>query len=170
MIQSQLYDKIHMGDLEGVRQWLKQNPDDLNTWIGDRYAPIHVACLFGQEAILQFLLAKGALVNINAMNESRATPLHVAANFRDEEVAERMIQVLIDNGAEMNTPQSGGLTPLHHAVARGSKRLVSTLVLAGADPFLRDEFGRTTVDLAKTLSDLEISHEIQINLKKAFSI
>src|SRR4051812_15288437 len=120
MITSQLYDLAHTGDIEGVNKWLERNPDDLNNYITDGFTPLHVACIFGHEALVRSLLSRGALVNLNARNKSEATALHLATAFRDEKIAQRLVLLLLDNGAELNSPQAGGQTALHHAVARGS--------------------------------------------------
>lgn len=174
MISSPLYDLAHTGNLDDLRQWIQGHPDDLNAWIGDGYSPLHVACMFGHEAIVRYLLEQGALVNLNAMNASRATPLHLATGFRDEDIAIRMVKTLVDHGAELNAPQAGGQTPLHHAVASGGLGLVEVLVMAGADPHIKDEQGRSAMDLAHDLIPERFSEghgaRIRNQLKKAFSL
>ncbi len=172
MIENELYDLVHAGDLPGVSKWLDQTPDDLNNFVSDGYAPLHVACLFGHEAIVHHLINRGALVNLNAMNASRATPLHLAVMFRDEETAKRMALYLLNNGAELNAKQDGGQTPLHHAVARGSVILVKALIEEGADPFFEDDLKRSPTDIAKELKgeSAEQVDEIRSSLKRAFSL
>jgi uncharacterized protein len=159
MITNGLYDPTHSGDLAAVLEWLKVHPNDLNSPIGDGYTPLHVAALFGHEPIVRELIAYGALVNVEAANASHATALHAAVCFRDENVADRIPRILIECGAELNGAQAGGVTALHHAVNRCSLKLVQTLIEAGADPFLKDDQGRSASDLAK-----------QLALKGAFSL
>ena len=170
MIDNQLYDLIHSGDLKGSREWLEQKPEDLNGPLADGFSALHVACIFGRDDIVEYLLAIGGLVNLNAHNSSRATPLHLAASHRDEDIATRIALRLIDHGAELNARQSGGQTPLHHAVARGSLKLVRALVHAGADPFLKDEGDRSPSDLARLLTRDFPIEEIQYALKEAFTL
>lgn len=171
MIASHLYDLIHTGNLEGTQKWLNEHPEDLNRVITDGFTALHVAAMFGHESIVQFLLDRFALVNTIAENTSGATALHLAVAFRDETAAARIAQTLIDNGAELNAKQIGGQTPLHHAVARGSAKLVDVLVMAGADPFLKDEQGRSASDLAKEMAGEDLpNEEIRSTLKKAFSL
>lgn len=170
MIVNPIYDALHSGDISRVREWIRVNPDDLNAPVTDGYSPLHIACAFGQEALVTYLLGCGSLINLNAMNASVATPLHLAVSFRDEDVACRISQQLIDFGAELNAPQMGGQTPLHHAVARGSEKLVELLVLAGADPFLKDEHGHSAVDIARQGSDAEKCERLRLLLKKAHSL
>ena len=170
MITSPLYDYLHSGSLDKVRQWLDQRPEDLNAYVSDGYTPLQVACMFGHEAVVSFLLDRFALVNTISDNQARTTALHLAVSFRDEDVAARIAELLIANGAEMNAPQKGGQTPLHHAVAKGSLKVVEVLVLSGADPFLKDQQGRSAADLAKELSGDFPKDEIRATLKRAFSL
>lgn len=163
MITNELYDITHAGDLKGASQWLDQKPDDLNANISDGFTPLHVACMFGYEPIVHHLVSRGALVNANARNDARMTPLHLATAFRVEDVAQRLIQFLVSHGAELNAKQAGGQTALHHAVGRGSTLLTKTLIDEGADPFLKDEQGRSAKDLAET-------EDLQTVLKGAFSL
>jgi uncharacterized protein len=170
MKTTELYDLAHEGNVDAVANWLQARPDDLNDFLDDGMAPLHVACMFGHETLVRYLIGRGALVNLNAMNSSRATPLHLAVSFRDEQVAGRIARLLIANGAEMNAPQDGGQTPLHHAVARGSSHLVAELIDEGADPFLKDGFGRSPADLARELPGDGGGEEIRASLKRAFSL
>ena len=166
MITNGLYDPTHRGDVAAVVEWLRTYPDDLNAPIGDGYTPLHVAALFGHETLVRELIADGALVNVEASNASHANALHAAVCFRDEEIADRIARVLIECGAELNSPQAGGVTALHHAVNRCSLKLVQTLIEAGADPFLKDDQGRSPSDLAKLLAEPQMSTA----LRGAFSL
>ena len=155
MIKNQIYDAAHVGDVKEVEAWLTKNPSDLNSNISDGLSLLHIAAAFGQEQLVSHLLDRGALVNKNAENQTNETPLHLATLYRDDETASRVVDRLIANGAELNAPQRGGQTALHHAVARGSKPIVETLVLAGADPMLKDQMGRSPIDLAKFDEDIK---------------
>jgi ankyrin repeat protein len=145
---NEVYDAAHVGDVDGVKAWLTKNIDKLNGDVSDGLSLLHIAAAFGQEQLVSFLLDRNALVNVNAKNSTQETPLHLAVLFRDEDTASRVADRLIANGAELNAPQKGGQTPLHHAVARGSKTIVETLIQAGGDPMIKDHQGRSPMDLA----------------------
>jgi len=145
---NELYDAAHVGDVNEIKTWLSKNFESLNREVSDGLTLLHIAAAFGQEELVAFLLDRGALVNVNAKNQAQETPLHLAVLFRDEDTAARVADRLIANGAELNAPQKGGQTALHHAVARGSKPIVETLIQAGADPMLKDSMGRSPMDLA----------------------
>jgi uncharacterized protein len=153
MIDSPVYDPAHEGDVERVEEWLKANPGAINHTIGDGFSLLHVAAMFGHTNLVTHLIGRNALLNVNAENASRSTPLHLAAAFRDEVVAERIVRELVEFGAELNSHDANGQTPLHHAVARGSKLLARTLIELGADPHLKDGQARSAMDLAKDLVD-----------------
>ena len=143
-----LYDAAHNGNVPEIKSYLSTNFESLNDEVSDGFTLLHIAAAFGQEELVAFLLDRGALVNKNATNRAGETPLHLAVLFRDEETAARVADRLIANGAELNSAQKGGQTPLHHAVARGSKSVVETLILAGADPMLKDQNGLSPMMLA----------------------
>lgn len=54
-------------------------------------------------------------------------------------------QMLIDQGADVNTADADGWTPLMWAVATGQKKLVSLLLDKGADVHARDKEGNTAL-------------------------
>ena len=72
--------------------------------------------------------------DVNAVGESGATPLHLAARWaRDPAV----IAVLVDTGADVNARDSSGETPLRSAVLADRMPAVEALLAAGADPAAR---------------------------------
>jgi ankyrin repeat protein len=170
MIQNPLYDSIHTGETSRARAWLAEHPEDFDAPIADGYSALHVACLFGEIEIAEYLLSHGAIVNRHADNASKATPLHIAACYRDEAVAARLLRLLLQNGAELNARQDGGLTALHHAVARGSVKLSEVLIQAGADPFLKDDHKRSAADLTDVLTDGAVTENLKTVLKSAFCL
>ena len=40
------YDLAHMGDIEGVRAWLRENSEGLDRAVRDGYTLLHIACIF----------------------------------------------------------------------------------------------------------------------------
>lgn len=103
------------------------------------------------------LIAGGADVNARA-DASAMTPLHLAAFEANEE----MINVLLDNGADINAMDNQGHTPLHlsiihHAGEEGAPTLdiVNLLASRGADLDLQDHDGRTALFLATSESGYE---------------
>ena len=56
-----------------------------------------------------------------------------------------MVEVL---HADVNARDNNGMTPLHHAAARGDNEMIEYLVSKGADVTLVNRTGQTTVDMA----------------------
>jgi uncharacterized protein len=169
MIETTVYDPAHKGDIARVEAWLSEHADEINHPVSDGFSLMHVACMFGQRNLVTYLLGRHALVNLNADNKSKATPLHLATAYREEVTAAAIAEKLIEHGAELNAKDADGQTPLHHAVARSSQLLVATLIEAGADPYMKDAQGRSPVDLAKELStdSPATSDQIRETLKRS---
>ena len=75
---------------------------------------------------------------------SSAMTIHQAAQFGHE----GKVKDLLDQGADVNQPDTMGRTPLHWATVGGHRRLVEWLLSIGADPNAHDKKGRTPHDLA----------------------
>ena len=73
--------------------------------------PLTLAVLKGNAEIVQLLLDNGADIEIKAKNKDEATPLHWAAFFQQEE----MVSLLIEFGANVNSLDANGLTPIDSA-------------------------------------------------------
>ena len=58
-------------------------------------------------------------------------------------------RALLDAGANPNTIEHGGYTPLHQAAEQGDLVLVQLLLGRGASPTPKDDQGRTPLDLAE---------------------
>lgn len=63
------------------------------------------------------------------------------------------VRILLEGGAQLETPTRDGLTPLMRAVRRGRLEIVELLLHAGADPAAVTRWfapGRSVRDLART--------------------
>lgn len=96
-------------------------------------------------AIVARLLAAGATTHV----VTGSSPLHLAAKGgREADLA-----LLIAAGADLNAVEKPGAqygakwTPLHYAAFQRAPEAVQMLLEAGADPELRDEWGRTPAEL-----------------------
>ncbi|MDB6122483.1 MAG: proteasome non-ATPase regulatory subunit 10 [Pedosphaera sp.] len=77
------------------------------------------------------------------------TPLHVAANTGDVEIA----KVLLNHHARVDERDNRGLTPLLWTAFGGKDEVAAVLLSNGADVNARGKDGRTTLALAKISLD-----------------
>jgi ankyrin repeat protein len=92
-------------------------------------------------------------VNADATKDNGYTPLVLAVLAANHN---KMIQLLIEHGADVNARGITGTTPLFWAVLRGQKDDVKFLLDHGADPNLTNAFGDTPLICAVQLGYLSL--------------
>ncbi|KAL5112818.1 Ankyrin repeat domain-containing protein 7 [Taenia crassiceps] len=183
---SKLCRAIWSGDLFAVERYVMKEhmlPDkELRT-------PLHLACVKGDDRIVQCLLEYNAKVNI--LDQNNQTPLMKAIegghlgcvelllNYRaDLTVRDKhgnapihqavkfgrkdIIELFLRNGVSINTHNQDGLTPLHLAVEKHNLPLSQYLVQEGAELDCTDVNGRTALMMACETGDTPIT-EMLIN-------
>ena len=78
------------------------------------------------------------------------TPLHAAALGSSA----RILQLLIDEGAQVDATSSGGVTPLFHAALGGNTEAAKTLLDSGANVDFRSDVGITPLMLAVSTNNV----------------
>lgn len=76
-----------------------------------RSVPLTQLTREGDEESIRKLLANGDISNIDKVDENKVSALHYAARQNSLSI----LKLLLDNGANVNNPAAGGLTPLHFA-------------------------------------------------------
>ncbi len=106
---------------------------------------LHEACLYGATNIVEFFLEKG--FDANVKDDSGATPLHRAAEFKENA---SLIAILKKYKANMNAKDNNGMAPIHCAAAHGNFIGITALKDAGANTKLRyDEM--TYIDISRNI-------------------
>ena len=148
----------YYGDVSAIK-FLLANGASLAS-LGDNSGLIN-ACFHGHWRLCQFLIEQGADVNRPASN-TRETPLHSALCKTDRLVYNRVVKVLLAQGANPNCASKAGVeteafmrdcrtkgeTPLHRAAAFGDEECIQLLMDSGAIVDAKDMHGDTPLTWA----------------------
>tara|TARA_B100000745_G_C20141947_1_gene391523 strand:+ start:592 stop:1143 length:552 start_codon:yes stop_codon:yes gene_type:complete len=85
-------------------------------------------------------------VSVNSCDYDGDTPLHVATVWGDTGA----VELLIENGADVNAKGDMGCTPLYNAISFGHARCVEILLSKGANINDSNELGSSSLERAKT--------------------
>ncbi|CRG95744.1 ankyrin, putative [Plasmodium gallinaceum] len=110
------------GDIESVK-FLIDNSADINALSSDNETPLWCASISNHLNICKYLLANGALLNLN-LDEKYDSPLHAASMMGNFEI----VKLLIENGADITCLDLNLLEPVHYASFEGHKGIVKYLI------------------------------------------
>lgn len=122
-------------------------------WLYAGDTALHLAAAGYRVEIARILLDAGADPNATG-NHRRSGPLHYAADGYisgpawDAQRQVKMIQCLLEAGAEIDAQDMNGATPLHRAVRTRCAAAVQSLLEAGCAPAVRNRPGSTPFHLA----------------------
>ncbi|MEG4804154.1 ankyrin repeat domain-containing protein [Microcoleus sp. ARI1-B5] len=138
-----LHNAVKIGFKELVQQLIK---DGANVAILDseKRTPLHYATTKEVAALL--------MLDINAMDQSGNTPLHLAVDRGSQDIAE----LLIANGARVNVRNENGQTPLYRAIAIGHNEIAALLINNGTDVNNIDGSGTTPLHKAAHYGTVKI--------------
>jgi ankyrin repeat protein len=163
------------GDLDKVRELVERHPGLVNARAAWNETPIEAAAQLGRRDIIEFLLEKGAPLDLFTAcvlgrldvveaelagdpGRARARGVHdlpvlyFAAIGGQLEVAE----LLLAAGADVNDAVPAA-APIHGAVMGRSAELVTWLLAHGADPSVPDHQGRSARRLAEAMGDPDLA-------------
>lgn len=151
------------GNAEIAQILLDTKTLDLNARNESGDTPVLLAAsgYFARE-VLEVFLKAGA--NPNQKDKNNATPLHIAADSRNDET----VALLIKYKADINARANGGNTPLINAVEE--VKSVAALVEAGADVNAKNNGGTTALHRACAEIEPEsvrylVTHKAAVNAK-----
>lgn len=98
----------------------------------DGFTALQWACSKGHEGLVLFLLKNGVDINFhaNTRTKCRKTALFLAIEFRKKNP---LVQILLDNGADLTITDEFGSTALHVAAQHGHDDIARLLLSRGAD-------------------------------------
>lgn len=100
-----------------------------------------IAASMGHNDVLSVFFESG--FPTNWQDPSGRTLLHVAAEGQD-----KTVQFLLDKGVPVDGNQLNGDTPLFHAVGTNYGNVVKVLLVAGANPNVKDKYGNCPLTMA----------------------
>lgn len=149
-VRTDIYEAAAIGHTDRVTEWLRRDPDLLDSSSPEGFTPLALAAHFGHPETAEFLLSRGADVNRVSKHPIRVAPLHAALFGRRIEMA----KLLVARGADVRIRRGGspwpraGWTALHYAASLGSTDLVELFLEKGAEIHLRDDEGKTPLSIA----------------------
>jgi len=137
-----IHEMAKTGDLEKVKDLLKNFPGFIDSVDEVGYTPLHWALIRAKWNVAVYLIEGGA--NLNIQGIEGGTPLHCAANQDNTEI----IQLLIKRGAEIEVKNAWGNSPLCLASERGCEKTVKALIALGANVHTASDEGWTPLHYA----------------------
>jgi len=120
------------------------------------FTALHKAVLNGNNEILAAVIRASKSVdkfNINAFSGQGLTALHQAAYHGNA----RALQLLCDNGADVNVASTNKTTALHMAASRNQTEIVRVLLASNASVDLQDAHSRTALHYACIFGHAEVT-------------
>jgi len=124
---------------------------------------LHALCRNGQKLLVDIFLRNGANPKVLNTKRELAFALLPKENLNQRflettllEDDEEMAQLLLECGAKVNIKDKNGNTPLHHACAKGFKKLVEVLLKRRANINAQNNRGATPLDCAHLFNQDEI--------------
>jgi uncharacterized protein len=139
------FEAAAVGALPSLERAVTEEPGVLRSFSEDGWSALHLACFFGNQPCVRWLLEHGADMEVTSKNMLKNRPLHAAAGGRHTAVCIELLR----NGADADAQQHGGYTALHSAALHGNEMLVDALLSAGASPSLADGQGKTAAQHAE---------------------
>ena len=148
----------YKGKIDIVEMLLCNHSENINTETIKGQTALMLACTEGKTEIVKLLLESGANQNIGVNKQHHLyemghfdSPLNIAAHKGYKEI----VSMLLANGAVVDVPTKYGYAALQFSLIQRHFEVVKILIDAGADPYRKDDFGKTIYSLAKELGILD---------------
>jgi ankyrin repeat protein len=143
-----LFAAVQSGGVCEVRKVATQHPRLINLVVREGMAPLHAAALTRNVKIVEELVKMGASVDLISARRNTPTALHLAV-ICSAPVSAALIRL----GAQLESRDACGQTPLFWAVFGTESECVQQLIEAGADLNARNAAGDTPLHLARSAAN-----------------
>ena len=144
------------GMLAELQQFVNHGVD-VDAETRGKITPLHEASKAGRLVVVEWLLGKGADLNVrtiaNPGDRGSYSALHLAVESGHYDVAKR----LLTSGSRVNAKMSDGATALLVATEIARRDLVDLLIESGADVTLCDQMGASPVSAALLGNDFDLA-------------
>ncbi|MEX2272231.1 MAG: ankyrin repeat domain-containing protein [Vicinamibacterales bacterium] len=146
-----------LGRVDRIAALLDADPGQANALARDGFPALGLAAYFKHPSAVRLLLDRGADPNQAAANAAKVTALHAAVSSNQP----RIVEWLLEAGADVNARQQMDYTPLMGAAANARLDIMAMLLSRGADPTLKTTDGKTAADLAREHGHEEIARDLE---------
>ncbi|KAM9849006.1 DNA-binding protein RFXANK [Aulostomus maculatus] len=126
------------------------------------FTPLMWAAAFGEKAVVDFLLEKGADPKTIAVERESALTLASSGGYVD------IVESLLKHGVDINTYDWNGGTPLLYAVRGNHIKCVEALLAQGADMTIESDSGYSPLALAVALGHKKIQKVLEDHILKLY--
>lgn len=149
----ELHEATATGQLDRVRQMVEDSPALANSFSRDGFPVVALAAFLGHLGVTEYLIAKGADVNAISTNGTGYTALTGAVASGQKEI----VELLIQNRADVNYRYGQGYSPLLTAAANGHVEIAKLLLNHGADAHARSDDHQDALSLAEARGHHELA-------------
>ncbi|XP_050796459.1 serine/threonine-protein phosphatase 6 regulatory ankyrin repeat subunit B-like isoform X2 [Gopherus flavomarginatus] len=135
---------------------LLQRGAEVDARTKDNYTALHIAAQHCKPLVVQTLLGFGAQVQLKG-GKAQETPLHIAARIRE---GEKVAEMLLKSGADVNVEQENGETAMHVAARHGNLRMIKALIEEGGELTSQSKAGESPLHIAVQHCHLPVVEEI----------
>lgn len=156
--------EIHMackkGDVETIRLIASLGADISGLGYGG-FTHLETAVTYGQIEVVRLLIELGVDINM-ARDDGTTATMKLCYSSEGLEI----VKLLVENGVNLNARRDDGMTILALCVYFKRDDLVSYLLDNWADPTIRDDVGRTALDVAISKHLTKIADCLRVGTEK----
>jgi len=139
-----IHDCALEGDIVALENLVREKPTLLRSKDDSGREAFHWAVSRGHAELAGKLFDQVGKAAVDTADDDGWTPLIIAASAGHNQ----LVEMLLDNGANVNATTSQGRTALLYSASKGREELTARLIDSGADTNLRDQLGATPLHRA----------------------